>query len=114
MLPTSRGGNNVVVRGVPGYSVVAAPSPCRTRVAARGRIASLVRMDKPQKKQEWAPRIWEGADYVAWLRLLFRNRLAVEPPYWYIAAIASVVTVANMVTRWVQTALHGDRVRETE
>lgn len=66
------------------------------------------------KPRQWAPRIWQGSDYVAWLRLLFRNRFAVEPPYWYIAAIASVVTVGNMALRWVQENLHGARVRATE
>ena len=65
---------------------------------------------KPARK-EWSPRIWEGADFPGWLRLLARNRFAVEPPYWYIAAIASVVTVGNMALRWVQDGLHGDRVR---
>src|SRR5207248_10716918 len=65
-------------------------------------------------RKQWAPRVWEGADYVAWLRLLARNRFAVEPPYWYIAAIASCVTVGNMVLRWVQEGLYGECVRRTE
>jgi hypothetical protein len=66
------------------------------------------------KTRQWAPRVWQGADYTAWLRLLARNRFAVEPPYWYIAAIASVVTVGNMALRWVQDNLHGGRVRRTD
>lgn len=65
------------------------------------------------KAREWAPRMWEGMDYVGWLRLLARNRFAVEPPYWYIAAIVSVVTVGHMVGRWVQHGLYGRRVAET-
>jgi len=69
--------------------------------------------DKPKTRQ-WAPRVWQGADYTAWLKLLARNRFAVEPPYWYIAAIASLVTVGNMALRWIQDNLHGDRVRRTE
>jgi omega-hydroxy-beta-dihydromenaquinone-9 sulfotransferase len=69
---------------------------------------------KTPAKREWAPRIWEGADYIAWHRLLFRNRYAVEPPYWYIAAIASCVTFGNMVLRWLQNGLYGGRIRRTE
>ena len=69
---------------------------------------------KTPPKKQWAPRIWEGADYIAWHRLLFRNRYAVEVPYWYIAAIASCMTFGNMVLRWVQHGLHGDRIRRTE
>ena len=49
----------------------------------------------------------QGADQTAWLRLLARNRLAVEPSHWYIAAIASMVTVGNMALRWIQDNLHG-------
>jgi hypothetical protein len=67
---------------------------------------------KPRKR-EWAPRVWEGADAVAWLRLLVKNRFAVEPPYWYIAAIVSVMSTVNMALRWVQNGLYGDRVAAT-
>jgi hypothetical protein len=65
------------------------------------------------KRREWAPRVWEGADSTAWLRLLARNRFAVEPPYWYIAAIVTVMSTLNTVLRWVQAGLHGDRVAAT-
>ena len=71
-------------------------------------------MNPPQRKQEWSPRIWEGSDYFPFLRLLVKNRVAVSPPHWYIAAIASGVTVGNMVLKWFQNGLHGDRVRDTE
>jgi omega-hydroxy-beta-dihydromenaquinone-9 sulfotransferase len=63
--------------------------------------------------REWAPRFWEGADYFAWLRLLARNNFAVEPPYWYIAAIVSCSTFAHTVLRWLQHGLHGDRIAAT-
>src|SRR5439155_1605885 len=62
----------------------------------------------------WAAGVWQGSDYTAWLRLLFRNNFAVEPSYWYIAAIASVVTIGNMALKWIQENLHGDRIRDTE
>jgi hypothetical protein len=66
---------------------------------------------KPRDK--WSPRIWEGADYPGWLRMLARNRFAVHPPHWYIATIASVVTVGNMVLRWAQNSRYGDRIAAT-
>jgi hypothetical protein len=66
------------------------------------------------KPRSWAPRVWQGSDYTAWLRLLFRNNFAVEPSHGYIAAIASVVTVGNMALKWIQENLYGDRIRATE
>jgi hypothetical protein len=65
------------------------------------------------KKDEWSPRMWEGMDFLAWVRLLVRNRFAVEPPYWYIAAIVSGMSFTHMVLRWVQHGLYGDRIART-
>ncbi len=65
------------------------------------------------KRDPWVPRMWEGSDYPAYLRLLARNRFAVHPRQLWIAAIASVVTVGNMVGRWFTTGLHGEAVRRT-
>jgi omega-hydroxy-beta-dihydromenaquinone-9 sulfotransferase len=67
----------------------------------------------PRHKRQWAPRLWEGSDCFTWLRLLAANNFAVQPPYWYIAAIVSVNSVMNMTLRWVLNGLHGDRVRDT-
>ncbi|MGL6096207.1 MAG: sulfotransferase family protein, partial [Fimbriiglobus sp.] len=67
----------------------------------------------PTKPREWTPRVWQGCDYFAWLRLLARNRAAVEPPYWYIAGIASCLTFGNTVLRWLQEGMYGDRIDET-
>lgn len=67
---------------------------------------------KPTEKQ-WAPRIWEGSDYFAWLRMLSKNRFAVQPPYWYIAGIVSCVTFGNMVFRWLQEGQHGRHIDHT-
>jgi hypothetical protein len=59
------------------------------------------------------PRIWQGCDLTAWLRLLLRNHCAVQPPYWYIAAIVTGVSVLHTVLRFVQNALYGDRIART-
>ena len=67
---------------------------------------------KPRHR-DWAPRVWEGCDFFAWLRLLSKNRFRVEPPYWYIAAIVSGVSFGQTLLRWVQDGLHGDRIART-
>lgn len=61
----------------------------------------------------WAPRFWEGCDYFAFWRMMLANRFAVEPPYWYIAAIMSVTNFGNTLLRWYQHGLHGDRIART-
>lgn len=69
---------------------------------------------KSRSSKQWAPRVWEGCDFFAWLRLLARNRFRVEPPYWYIAAIVSGVSFGQTILRWSQTSFHGDAIRRTQ
>jgi len=68
----------------------------------------------PPRKAEWAPRIWEGSDFFAWIKLLARNRFAVHPPYWYIAAIVTIVSLGNTLLRWLEAAAYGRIIRKTE
>jgi omega-hydroxy-beta-dihydromenaquinone-9 sulfotransferase len=72
-------------------------------------------MPTPAKRpsRRWAPRFFQGTDAVTWARLLYRNRFAVSPRYWYIAAIVSVASTANLVLRWVQDGLYGDELART-
>jgi hypothetical protein len=67
----------------------------------------------PKKVREWAPRIWEGCNLPAWLRLLARNRFAVQPPYWYIAAIVSAVSTCHTLIRFYQEAFYRHAIRRT-
>src|SRR5437588_3209592 len=67
----------------------------------------------PIRKSEWAPRMWEGCDFVAWMRLLLRNRCAVHWQYSYIAVIATLVSFCHFILRYIQTALYGSRVART-
>lgn len=67
----------------------------------------------PPSKREWTPRIWEGMNSFAWLRLLYHNRFRVGLPYWYIAAIINPVSVGHTVARFVQESLEGPRIRST-
>ncbi len=64
-------------------------------------------------RREWAPRVWEGCDFFTWLRLLARNRFAVEPKYLYIAAVVTVVSFMQTILRWLQLGLHGEGIRRT-
>lgn len=65
------------------------------------------------KKQEWTPRMWQGCSFSAWVRLLARNRCAIEPRYWYIGAIDTVTSAANSLGRLLQEALYGRAIRRT-
>jgi hypothetical protein len=47
------------------------------------------------------------------IRMMIANRFAVEPPYWYIAAIMSCTNFTNTLLRWLQHGLHGRRIAAT-
>ena len=66
------------------------------------------------KKPRWMPRMWEGCDFFAWLKLLFGNRCAVHPRYWYIAVIITFVSFTNTLLRLLQDAIYGRAVREVK
>lgn len=67
----------------------------------------------PPPKKEWAPRIWEGIDFLAWMRLLIQNRFNVDWSHLYIAVIVTFVSFCHMILRWVQSALYGARIART-
>jgi hypothetical protein len=66
-----------------------------------------------QTPYEWTPRLWEGCDLFAWLRLLARNKVAVQPSYWYIAAIVSGISLCHTVLRYLQESLFGSCLDRT-
>ncbi len=70
----------------------------------------------PSPKREWTPRIWEGCDFFAWMRVLGRNHFAVSWRYLYIAFIVTFVSIFHTLLRWLQQQWYGstiDRVRIT-
>src|SRR5437773_2502196 len=67
----------------------------------------------PTQPREWAPRMWQGSDFFAWLKLLSRNRFAVQFPYWYIAAIVTPVSFIHTVLRWRQFLEYGRKIAAT-
>jgi hypothetical protein len=68
----------------------------------------------PAKAPEWAPRMWQGCDFFAWLRMLLHNRAAVEWRYLYIAVIDTVVSFNNTLLKLVQDVVFGRAVRKTQ
>jgi hypothetical protein len=74
-------------------------------------MARMSSTGPPQR--EWMPRIWQGCNLSAWLRLLGRNHCAVGLPYLYIAAIASGASVFHSFLRQLQEAWLGDRIDRT-
>lgn len=78
-----------------------------------GVVAKPPEQRPPARKQEWMPRIWQGCDFFAWIRLLARNRFAVHWSCWYIAVIATVVSFGHTVLRYVQQGLYGRQVSRT-
>jgi hypothetical protein len=65
------------------------------------------------KPREWAPRIWEGCHFLAWMRILFLNRFAVHWKYSYIAIIVSFVSFCHMLLRWLEEACYGRAIAAT-
>jgi omega-hydroxy-beta-dihydromenaquinone-9 sulfotransferase len=63
---------------------------------------------KAAAAREWMPRMWQGCNLAAWLRLLVRNKCAVAPPYWYIAAVVTNVSIVHSSLRVLQDAWFGD------
>jgi hypothetical protein len=64
-------------------------------------------------RREWAPRIWEGCDFFAWLHLLARNRFAVHWSHAYIAIIITLVSIWHTVLRHLQELLYGEEIART-
>src|SRR5438552_5678781 len=65
------------------------------------------------RRRDWAPRIWEGCDFFAWLNLLFRNRFAVHWSRLYIAVVVTMVSAFHTVLRYVQQIVCGEEIART-
>ena len=66
------------------------------------------------KEPEWAPRMWHGCDFFAWIKLLARNRFKVHWSCLYIAILATFITFGHTLLRWLQEAIWGRRIRKTK
>jgi hypothetical protein len=54
--------------------------------------------------------MWEGFGLHGWWRLLWRNRFAVHPRFWWVAAIVTIVSTIHSVCWLIQEALWRHRV----
>jgi hypothetical protein len=57
--------------------------------------------------------MWQGCNLFAWLRLVWRNGLAVHPAYLYIAFIVTGVSIGHTVLRYLQEAWYGSKLDRT-
>jgi len=90
------------------------PTTAQAEAAPRAESGSGPPLARPRpRRRQWSPRFMEGTDAITWAKFLYRNRFAVHPKYWYIAAFVSASSTLNMVLRWMQNGLYGDRVRRT-
>lgn len=66
------------------------------------------------RKQRWAPKLWLGADFFGFLRLLVRNGFAIGPRqlHWLLPIL--VVTFRNTCLGYLQTLVWGKRVKEAK
>jgi omega-hydroxy-beta-dihydromenaquinone-9 sulfotransferase len=64
-------------------------------------------------KREWSPRIWEGCDFFAWMRLLSHNRFAVHLTHLYIAVVVTLVSIFHTLLRWLQRDVYGSKPANT-
>jgi hypothetical protein len=76
-------------------------------------VAAPTPAAKPRARR-WSPRFLQGTDAITWAKVLWRNRFAVHPKYWYIAGIVSATSTMNLVLRWMQHGLYGDRLAQTQ
>src|SRR5438552_257214 len=65
---------------------------------------------RPGPPREWTPRMWQGCDLFAWLRLLVRNRFAVSPRHLHIPFVVTTVAIGHTVVRYLQEAWYGSRL----
>ncbi|MDB4533431.1 sulfotransferase [Vicingaceae bacterium] len=62
----------------------------------------------------WSPRIWHGMTTPDYLRLLFRNRLAMHPSRWPLTFLAGSFTVLNSVLFVGQRIVYGRKIDSTQ
>src|SRR5580700_687148 len=65
-------------------------------------------------KPYWAPKFWHGMTFGVWLRLLARNRFAVDFALWPAAFVISAVTMVNSALALLQSLRFGRKIARTE
>jgi omega-hydroxy-beta-dihydromenaquinone-9 sulfotransferase len=76
-------------------------------------MTSVSSSSPPSGQREFMAHIWLGMDFFAWLRLLWRNRLAVSPSLIYVALIVTFVSIWHTLLGYLQDAWYGSRLDRT-
>jgi hypothetical protein len=58
--------------------------------------------------------MWEGCHFIAWAKLLMRNRFAVGFSYWWIAIIITFVSFSHTILSVLQKCWYGPQIRHTK
>jgi omega-hydroxy-beta-dihydromenaquinone-9 sulfotransferase len=66
------------------------------------------------RKPYWAPKFWHGMTFRVWLRLLVRNRFAVDFALWPVAVVVTAVSIVNSALALLQWMLFGRKIARTE
>jgi hypothetical protein len=57
--------------------------------------------------------MWEGCHFLAWARLLIHNRFQVGLPYWWVAAIITIVSFCHTLLTILQDCWFGSQIKHT-
>jgi hypothetical protein len=82
--------------------------------ASPAATGSTVATPPPNRKRWFNPKCWMGMNFPAWAGLLVRNRCAVNPGNWYVAAIDTVVTPCHSLLGGVQSLVYGRGLARTK
>src|SRR6266851_3771205 len=81
--------------------------------ALRKRMSTLNDKSMNSRGRDWSPHLWEGCHFVAWARLLLRNRFAVGLSYWWVAIIITFVSFCHTLLTILQDCWYGPQIRRT-
>lgn len=66
-----------------------------------------------ENTKEWAPRLWQGCTFPAFLRLLWKNGFAVDPRFLYMPLVMTTISAVNSALQIVQESWYGSRLDRT-
>ena len=59
--------------------------------------------------RQWAPRMWQGMAFLAWVRLAARNGLHVSWTHAYMPVVITIVSLVHTILRQVERLVFGRR-----
>lgn len=77
-------------------------------------MPSASKSDSSPAPKRWLPRPWLGSEFSGLMRLMLKNRFAVAPRYWGIAAADVLVSMGNSTARVLQELVYGRQIERTE